>query len=413
MIRAFIPENLELGKHRNPDRIRYLISLLYSERIKDKRYSASSFIPLNSIMLKAALGGRYKDTIRQLISEGIIESDNRYKVGSKSIGYRIAPEYASKKFISTQITNKRIIDFTKQSHDNVAETEWKLIHNYLYNCLLQTSIDSRKAYEFIAAYCADNDTYNAYLSSINMIASGSYFLKVDSTAGRVHTNISNMAKVLRPFLKFRGRPLIEIDIANSQPFIFNALIDSFVSRTEIEKSSLHHTNNILKTETQQNLQFHIPHPNPYVPQNKTDNAIYKEITSNGVFYESLMKSVWKGTSRDEAKLLFFKLLFSRNHREYLKQEKDYFAHSFPTVYEAINYFKQDDHTFLAISLQRAESDIMINQVATQLAAKDVFLLTIHDSILTTIEFLPLVESIIKNTFQFNYGLTPTLKLKGV
>lgn len=41
-----------------------------------------------------------------------------------------------------------------------------------------------------------------------------------------------------------------------------------------------------------------------------------------------------------------------------------------------------NHGDLAIVLQRIEADIMINSVVPKLAEKNIFILTIHDSILT-------------------------------
>ena len=58
-----------------------------------------------------------------------------------------------------------------------------------------------------------------------MIQNNEKFCTVDTTAGRLHTNISNLPKELRPFIIcYNGRRLVaNIDIKNSQPY-FSTLI---------------------------------------------------------------------------------------------------------------------------------------------------------------------------------------------
>ncbi len=77
----------------------------------------------------------------------------------------------------------------------------------------------------------------------------------------------------------------------------------------------------------------------------------------------------------------------------------------------ISYFKKVNYKDLAIELQRVEADIMINSIVPRLAEKKIFVLTIHDSILTTPNNAELVKEVIMKEFK-KFNLQPALKIKG-
>ena len=45
----------------------------------------------------------------------------------------------------------------------------------------------------------------------------------------VHSNLTNLKKTLRPFLRYRGSELVNLDIANSQPMVFCLLLVNLLS----------------------------------------------------------------------------------------------------------------------------------------------------------------------------------------
>ncbi|WP_143435159.1 hypothetical protein [Hymenobacter roseosalivarius] len=47
---------------------------------------------------------------------------------------------------------------------------------------------------------------------------------VDSKVNRFHSTLTNMSGPLRNFLTFEGQPRVSIDIANSQPYLANILL---------------------------------------------------------------------------------------------------------------------------------------------------------------------------------------------
>ena len=75
--------------------------------------------------------------------------------------------------------------------------------------------------------------------------------------------------------------------------------------------------------------------------------------------------------------------------------------------------KKEDYRKLAINLQRAEADLMINKVCKRISIErpEIFITTIHDSILTTEENKSYICNVILNEFERNFNLKPSLKIE--
>lgn len=396
-MKGYLPSNLNLGAEKHSDKYYYIITMLYYGRIFDKRRTRESFIPLYSKILHSVLSN-YRRYLNDLIENGVIETNNQYRVGEESKGYRLTPKYANVKFREVQIRDKRInekiICFREKQKQKIKLNQ----HRYIYDCLEKVSMDVEGARSLIEVSNLNEYEYSSYSISVDMIESQTWFQTVDSTAGRVHNNITNLSKKLRPFLRYENKPLVEVDVRNSQPFFFNLLIRDY---------------------------FNPPSPSvslpsfptflPYVTKSKTectDLELYRELTSTGEFYEYLMKKTGYNECRKNFKIRFFKNVFySKENDNYMSADRKMFKHLFPTVAKIVSFYKKDDHRVLARLLQKAEADIMINKIVPRLADKGIYCLTIHDSILTTPENSEIVKTIMLDEFQNSLGFTPTIRIK--
>ena len=63
---------------------------------------------------------------------------------------------------------------------------------------------------------------------IRRIAEGDFF-SIPDRYGRFHSNLTNLKKTLRPFLRYHGSELVNLDIANSQPMVFCLLLVNLLS----------------------------------------------------------------------------------------------------------------------------------------------------------------------------------------
>lgn len=374
---AYIPNNLTLEcKPSYFDKYVYLINKLYITRFIDKTLNPESYVLLYSVYLLKMLGHYYKEILNTLVASQIAETDNLYIRNSKSKGYRLTAKYRDAKFKRVQITDKVILR-NYENYKKEISTNYSDAVSFLESNLYKLNINERSARNYIETNITDFTSYTAYNLSVDMLANGSLFFNQDSTAGRVHSNVSNMPSVLRPYLNYNGLPLVEIDICNSQPFLLNILLDKYF------------TSNL-----------------------PPDVMLYRELTSTGKFYEYLMQEFNTDLPRAEFKTACFaKIFYSMESEKYVYRERKDFGKLFPNVSSVISHYKTPDYKNLAISMQRAEADIIINNVVPELMKQNIYCLTIHDSVLVTPENADQTKQIIQDTFINKLGYSPKIKTK--
>lgn len=328
---------------------------------------------------------------------------HRYSIGEFSKSYRLTEKYRGIKHKKIEIVDEKILlRLSKHKLNLINNIPEGSEYKFLFNNLNKVSINHTKAIKCINEnYSGDPDIYNAYKISVDYIQDKTFFFKVDNTAGRVHTNITNLSRELRRFLKFDRKSLINIDISNSQPFLFNKLIQDFFNSNQPFSSFSFYNNTFINNP-------------PYVVQ-FSDIELYQKLTSEGKFYEFLIeKSGAKIKDRKTFKKEFFgKVFFCKNQDHYTYKEVKLFRKLFPNVHRIILHYKKEDYKQLAINLQRAEAEIMINKVCKRIAEErpEIFVCTIHDSILTTAENKTYICNVILNEFEKNFNLKPSLKIE--
>jgi len=108
----------------------------------------------------------------------------------------------------------------------------------------------------------------------------------------------------------------------------------------------------------------------------SDAAAFAELASDGFLYESLMADT--GLDRDVVKLAVLRDVLAKRGR-YPSVVENAFQDAFPTVLRIIREINRRDHGELIRMLQRAESWLVIEQVAPRLLGK-VRIVTLHDAI---------------------------------
>jgi hypothetical protein len=322
----------------------------------------------------------YALVMNRLIKSGVIECNGRYVPGAKCLGYRLSPEWAARRHVRVEISDHTLRRKIVRHH---AERPKSLtgVHRYLFDHLRNVRIDAEAALDAVGSL-AESDASPIHETAVWFIQDGQFRLET-CRFGRVHTNLTNLKRELRRFLHVDGRPLVNLDIRNSQPLVFASILKD---RFEFDPG---------QTER--------PAP-PDVVQ-------YVELVQAGRFYDHVM-AAWEipAEERSSFKKRFFERVF------YCKSfpprvEAERFGAMFPTVLEVVRDLKKDDYRNLAHSLQRAESRIMIEGVAARCMREmpGVFLATIHDSVLCTAEWAEAVRACMMEEFE-KAGLVPTVNI---
>jgi hypothetical protein len=268
--------------------------------------------------------------------------------------------------------------------------------------------------DFIEAnYTAETDQYNSIVSSATRIINGNIFYKVDSTSGRFHSNITNMNKGLRPYLRINDEPLINLDIKNSQPYLSTILLTnpgkvSYLTKNPAFALLL----NTLKVSLSQDVKKYILLVN--------SGQIY-EYLKNEFSIEGLE------LTRDETKRQVLRILFARNRMpkdETNKKAREIFKSRFPKVYRIFSKIRGSEkgdkfHNYkrFAILLQRIESFLMLDVILKRIYKElpGTIAITVHDSIMTGLltNNVDAVRKIMTEELTFFVGFAPNIKIEGI
>jgi len=415
-MKLYYPENLDLTKYLPPKKLKhiekyhYVLSLLYVSKTYNSRYTKNSFIRLKNNYLRKIVNSRWANVIKSDLAEyGIIEIDHSYKVKRNSKGYRLTDKYRGRAFATVEASEKLCKLRDRHYFDDITGDDERLslderldlvLETYknkqnanspkytnLKNHMQELTIDYPAAMKYIDGIIDEigQDKYNSYRIAIDHIADGQVYHKIDHRTGRLFTNITNLYKHLRRFLRYQGQELVEVDIANSQPFLFNSI-----------------------------LQEMYPHKGKDGKENEyKDVEKYERNTKKGRFYDHLLAEINRKTgkklTREKFKpTAFGKIFFCQSKSNFRYIESKIFRELYPNVFKCILHEKRDDYRNLALKLQKHEADIMIDKIAIPLSAK-MPIFTIHDSILTTKKNLSKVKKFIQKTFADELGIVPTLK----
>ncbi|GAB3533082.1 hypothetical protein GCM10027443_17840 [Pontibacter brevis] len=424
--------NSERYRLDHQDKYAYVLSKIIEQKIfsTSKR---NGLVPLKATTLRDVLGADYYQIIvDDLLEWGVIVTDNQYEPGVVSRGYDISQAYKSKaveimilkdtfaanlqrrkykaaskpehyiwsqlKYI--QIRQKEALQYIDEKYDRTIQLIDSLLPEGLYDSFKQAiddypevdfySIPLKYEGEFDEVFLNDvkclksvmQDKRNADIVSVQNIVNRNYCFSVDANTGRVYTFITNLSRSLRQFLyhkKHPNVPLVNIDIKNSQPFIFCSLLVDYYQ-------------NNLPVDVQE----------------------YVQLCSNGMLYNVLMIEMnFIGDRTSFKQMLFATLFYCRNGWADKSKDSEYFRHRFPNVYAVIKHYKANDYTLLSRLMQTTEADIMIKKVVNKLMRNSTFLSTIHDSVLTLPEHITVVMDEIKYYFNKEYSIVPSLDVEQI
>jgi hypothetical protein len=350
----------------------YLINMMH-EMILKFLFTNDIKFNLWSLILRKKYGKTYNIYINYLIEKKFIFLVSKHFAGLKAKTYKL--NIIDLDLIRCKVTDKTLLKKYNQEYLERSFLEYTSspipfdLRHKLVTDLYSVKIDYNKANNYLQEIREREDDLVKFYknqSSIDSINTGHIFFKFDAY-GRMHTNFTILKKHIRKeYIKIDGEEVDEIDVKNSQPFFFSVLL-----KKEIGVENFN-------SEVQR----------------------YCDIVKNGLIYDELAEKC--EITRDEAKMLVYKVLFGNNKDS--KKENKCFMLAYPTIYQYIVDFKDEkkskSYKELSHRLQLMESKFIFG-VVEKIKEKipNIKLFTVHDSITFPKKYKAEIETIFN--YEFN------------
>lgn len=352
----------------------YIITYIRVYRFKDRRYDKNDFVPVNIDILRNVVNYNHAVVfLKDLVNLGLIESNNTFsRKKHQSTGYRLTKEVLTKKFYIPEKTDEKLNLRIKKAYDKL---KLKLIHKdntgygYVTECMEDVKIDEESAKKSIKDL--DQEKKEFYEMQIEQF--GNKFFSKDRTGNRLHNNLTNLYTPLRNFLTYKNKQLVQCDLRNSQlVFLYLLMKDCHINASELGK--------------------------------------FKSVVCEYGFYEFFAEKLGVNLTNDirkEFKVSVFEhLLFGANKTKLTELEK-VFKKEFPDIFYVIQSIKTDNYKDLSIQLQKKESEFIFECVRK--LNRSIPILTIHDSIISTVGNEKIVYDIITKEFKEKYDIAVKIK----
>jgi len=432
----YVPENIDIDRLllENPpdfedyhrDKFVYIMHLITSIPSKRKELIENGgFVSVNRKLLQRRIHN-YKSYIDYLKSKGIIEENRHYVPSKYSMGLRFSARHNSR-IVPVRITKWTLIKGIVYLNRNINEdltSELEYLKVW-FNDKLEVDYEGgvgylNELYALEVEICGAQDAimkYNARLLPFMRLRDMEYSFFVDQTGFRLHTSLTQIKGSLRRFIKYEGKTLCAVDIKNSQPYLAISLLDDEIfTRNNLSDKII---NPILNSSTN--------YPIMVVKKirklkNKPDVLLFKRYVSSGSFYENfgkllvengLLEDEREDVLRDKAKEITFTSIYSSNYSINQNVPMQLFREQFPNVFAIFKLIKKGyrNHPAFSICLQRLEAELVLHKICKVISEErpDVFIATLHDSVITTEDNVEYVESIMYNVLKEFIGVEPSLK----
>ena len=474
------PTRAENLKHK----IYYLLSLL-TDTNENYRLNTDNggYHNLCSFELKKILGNKDFYIIRTLLLnpfDPIIEVDGSwYNPNGNSRngycqGYRIVPKYNTGEVIYKTIPKKLekvilkrgIVEDTNAATPNyhflLTQFECNtisfdpLVYEYLYHfgqMLLQSIQDNNPYHKNLV-----HNLIGRWLYYIKQISEGKSWQNVSINNHRLNSSVTNLPKLLRPFLLCNGEPLTCVDVSSSQPYLLSSVMQSrFYYNTSVGYNlntifpELHKVlvnNGIIDTSISYSSNIDIKYYTNHTgyttnsSSNNTNNSssfmwcnfftiteldsinryiqspfyldFYKNVLDRYYIYTNTQRST-KTDDRDKLKGSMMYVLFddNQNHRN-----NNHHIQIFQKVYPGVDRWINQVHKLIgkqrfSYLLQRAESYLLLNVICREFNEQNPTapLLTIHDGVFTTLKHVQKLKGLVLKRLNELTGILAGCKVK--
>lgn len=429
---------------RRKDNVAYLLGQIYSSLyIKSgKPFPENEFTHVCTEYLKPIVNN-YNQYFEYLKDVGVIDSDDSYHYSREYLDsktYCKSYKYSKKYFPEGTGWRKYVIydpELVQRYNSRLMlsfneRPEWKK-YGRMKDLLSIVRIDLQDAESLLQQiYPGDEDTVDMQMELVRRLKYDSLWTFKVGKTGRLYTPLSNLNKNIRSLIRVGGRPLFEIDIKSSIPFMSLVLFDNhrlknngairkiledsnpYISYKYLPKRKVDIKKNILQNWESKSFLFmgdmiSYPKRNSY-PHNIQK---YVDLVKSGDIYNHMAqkwnsdKEVKKNYTRKTAKNALLTLL--NQPSKFKSPERKVFEAEFPDValtFARLNTGynrtkngkgkakkrKDDLDCPFAYFTQKLEAHIVLDLVVSDLLSRDpdMPLYTLHDAIYTTKENVEIV-----------------------
>jgi hypothetical protein len=341
------------------DDARYLISTIVCKTaVKD--VDEHGYARLSSDILRRVMYQRTQPAVvRALVDAGVVETAP-YFTGVKHKGYRLHKRHLRDRSVRIRCTDPRLAERIAREHARLQDQElktWLPVHYQLAHEQEGLTIGP-EADEILDALPDHCRLPQSVL--VDRLKRRAFNFTVGTT-GRVFGNFSNLKRELRAAVRLHGQELGGVDIVSSQPALLAALL--------LGKFPANGPNQLPTYKIPCPLPLTTPFPSPCL-------QAFAALVLGGGFYEQLVLAT--GLDRSTVKLAFLRDVVAKRGR-YPSEVEQAFRSAFPSVHSAIRAINRDDHCTLIRTLQRLESWLVVEHVASRLLGKTP-VVTLHDAI---------------------------------
>jgi hypothetical protein len=459
-LRLTIPDSEELekiikegvkGDVRLKDSIYYIVSKLTISGHNAHKFNIEQWTPLSSKTLEGIIG---KDRYRKLLKiclNVIFERNESYQVGKKSKEFRLKSEFQTGKFRVVKTDTWFEARFKSSNAQNIEEVNILenqyeyLRHQFSEHSLSLGNAESALVKDVSKKIVALNESgkpfneeqvfnrLGIWQSYINTMEKNNSQFRPSASNHRLHTILTSLPKYLRSFLTINNKPVVEIDLRCSQPYVLACILstqDFFTSdHGPFTCASIY-------PKIYESLQANgLPNfiSDFWLTNNAKGELGRFRYALTGDFYQYLIdvgnsNATWLFQDhpdlrqRSFVKEEFMRTLFDDNfHSRLANPVTKLFTILFPNINNFIvnfmNAFSKASHgkSPIARLLQRVEAYLVL-RVATQtirVCNINIPIFTIHDSILTTEDYKGPVEYFVQTSIQNVTKIRPLLVCRPV
>jgi len=390
---AHLPASLDLATVVGPQRIDYaafIVSRVVMQRYLDRNATANTPVPLASAFLRKTIpGGAGSAILKDLIQNGALETDGRYRRGEdgepgECRRFCIGERYRADPIIPRPLTHPELIrkleDYVQRERDELKDP----VHRKLRDWHDRIEVMSHAPY-------GQNPL-------LDVMIQGERRLK-PCPQGRVHSNVSNLPAQYRQFLRIDGQPLEVVDVATAQPLLMGHLLEGLAERAEQarwrrkkEEEGREKSRRVLLANS-----------------SDSDLRMYVSDCLSATLYENLVDDT--GYPREVVKGLLLAVMYGHPNDMCTKVGLAFKAR-YPAVFAAVAQLNLEwGHGSLPREMQRLESTVMIDRVVRRLIREQprVPLVTIYDGIMAPPGNGDWIEQVIAEEWKALFGHVPRLK----